>query len=98
MNTRELLKQAAINSFIELAPIDWEKKVDNLTSKQRDDLRRALENVSERAAMLAGYLDERHGYGCGDQGHTKAIKRANKNGKIVWLKVFGYNCYHELNV
>lgn len=80
------------------APVDWEKTVDKLTTRERDDLRRELEGISERAAMLAGYLDERHGYGCGDQGHEKAVKRANGNGKTVWMKAFGYNGFHELTI
>jgi hypothetical protein len=42
-------------------------------------------------------MDERHGYGCGDQGHKKAVNQANRNGKIVWMKVFGYNGYVEVH-
>ena len=77
---------------------DWEKTVDQLSTRERDELRKELEGTSARAAMLAGYLDERHGYGCEDQGHRKAVKRMNRNGKMVWMKVFGYNGYHEMNL
>jgi hypothetical protein len=79
------------------APVDWEKAVDKILTRQRDELRRQLEGIAERAAVLAGYMDERHGYGCGDQGHKKAVKQANRNGKMVWMKVFGYNGYVEVH-
>jgi len=81
-----------------LAPIDWEKTVDGLSISERGELSRKLEGISARAAVLAGYLDERHGYGCGDQGHKKAVRRANRNGKTVWIGAFGYNGYHDLTI
>ena len=81
--------------LMETAPVDWEKAVDKILTRQRDELRRQLEGTAERAAVLAGYMDERHGYGCGDQGHKKAVKQANRNGRMVWMKVFGYNGYVE---
>ena len=83
--------------LMETAPVDWEKAVDKIPTRQRDELRRQLEGIAERAAVLAGYMDERHGYGCGDQGHKKAVKQANRNGKMVWMKVFGYNGYVEVH-
>ncbi len=84
--------------LMQLAPVDWEKTVDGISTRERDDLRRELEGIGERAASLAGYLDERHGYGCGDQGHRKAVKKANRNGRMVWVKVFGYNAFHDLTI
>ena len=32
--------------------------------------------MCQRYAEITGYLDERHGYGCGDQGHEAAKKQA----------------------
>ena len=88
----------AIRLITKTAPIEWEKLVDTMPTGEREVLRQELEGISERAAVLAGYLDERHGYGCGDRGHENAIKRANRNGKMVWMKVFGYNGYHGLTI
>lgn len=85
-------------TIMKRAPVDWEKTVDRIKSQDRDTLRRELEGIAERAGILAGYLDERHGYGCGDRGHKAAMKRANKNGKLIWMKVFGYNGFHELTI
>ncbi|HEA70070.1 hypothetical protein LCGC14_1484360 [marine sediment metagenome] len=85
-------------TMMKKAPVDWEKTVDRMNTQARGDLRRELEGISARAAMLAGYLDQRHGYGCGDQGHKKAVKRMNRHGKMVWMKVFGYNAHHDINI
>ena len=85
-------------TLLKLAPIDWEKTVDKLKENQRDELRREMGEIAKRAAMLEGYLDERHGYGCGDQGHEKAIKRANRNGKMLWMKVLGYNAFYDRSI
>jgi hypothetical protein len=53
--------------------------------------------LSQRAGMMARYLDEREGYCCGDQGHDAAVKAMNKAGKIIYMKAFGYNAFHDLN-
>ena len=39
----------------------------------------------------------RYGYGCGDQGHRKAVKSLNKAAKIIWMKAFGYNAHYDLS-
>jgi len=77
--------------------VEWEKKVDRMNADARRDMARELEQTSKRAAMLAEYLNERYGYGCGDQGHTKAVKSTNKAAKGVWCGVFGYNAYHDVS-
>ena len=82
--------------LIKKAPVEWEKTVNRLSSVDRGTLRKELEAISERAGMLAAYLDERHGYGCGDQGHGKAVKSVNKTGRLIHCKAFGYNAFHEL--
>jgi hypothetical protein len=97
-DARELLRKASILSLLELAPVDWEKAVDKLTTSQRNEAAKELEFLSLRAAELSQYLVERHGYGCGDQGHKAGMRRANKRGKIVWMKAFGYNGYHGLTI
>ena len=58
---------------------------------------RDLEAVAERAARLARYLDQRHGNGCGDQGHKSAVKAQNRAGRVVHEKVFGYNSTHDIS-
>ena len=79
------------------APVDWERKVDKLTSKERDELRREFEGISLRAGELAAYIDQRHGFGCGDQGHGKAVKAMMKAGHVIWCKAFGYNAFHDFS-
>lgn len=54
-------------------------------------------DIAMRAGQMARYFDERHGYGCGDQGHDKAVKSLNKAGKAIWCKAFGYNEYLDIN-
>jgi len=56
-----------------------------------------LEALSVRAGMVASYLDERNGYGCGDRGHKKALKQMNRTGKIIHMKAFGYNAFHNIS-
>lgn len=89
MTAQELLK---------VAPADWKETVDAMSTKERGELNKELDGIAERAALLAGYLDERYGGGCGDQGHKQAMKTANRNGKMVWTKVLGYNDYHKLTI
>jgi len=84
------------NKFITKAPIEWENIVDTMSDKERLRLQQELERLSERAGMLAGYLEERQGYGYGDRGHANAVKRANKIGKIIHVKAFGYNAFYKL--
>jgi hypothetical protein len=86
------------DELLKVAPFDLEKTVDALSSEDRRKLCKEFEALAERAAMYARYLDERHGYGCGDQGHAKAVKAMNKAGKMVHMKVFGYNAFHELTI
>jgi hypothetical protein len=88
----------AINFLMSTAPYDWQKAIDAMSEKERDELRKQFEVISEKAGILAGYLEERHGYGCGDQGHEKAVKQANRNGRMIRIKVFGYNGYVDLRL
>ena len=65
--------------------------------KNLQELVRELEALSERAGMMAAYLEERNGYGCGDQGHERAIKNMNRVGKIIHTRAFGYNVFMDLS-
>lgn len=82
-----------LKTLMEKAPVDWEKTVDAMSSDERYELKRELEGIAERALSLAGYLYARF-----DRGHSSAMKQANRNGKIVWMKAFGYNGYHDLTI
>lgn len=85
--------------FLEAAPKDWEalarKMEDDIPQcSQRETCIRHLEAMAKKAAMLAGYIETR----CFGGEHNKAMKQANRNGKIVWKKVFGYNEFHDIRV
>jgi hypothetical protein len=90
--------ERAVEKLLSIAPIEYRSCIEKMPRQDMEGAQRLLEGLAERAAMLAGYLDERHGYGCGDQGHEKAVKTMNKYGRTVWMKIFGYNGYHELNI
>ena len=47
--------------------------------------------------MMAVYIEEREGYGCGDQGHAKALKEMNRAGRMVHTKALGFNTFHDLS-
>ena len=83
-------------TIMKKAPVEWEKTLDRMKSADRNELVTELEAISYRAALLAGYVDARYGNGCGDQGHKAAVKSANKVGKIVRCKAFGYNAHIDL--
>jgi hypothetical protein len=85
-------------TMMSLALAAWQGTVDIMSPTVRRELAIELEAIAERAAMLAEYLNERHGAGCGDQGHQQAMRKANKAGQAVHMKVFGYNAYHDLRV
>ena len=84
--------------LMDSAPVDWEQTFDAMTEAEREATRRELEGSAYRAAMLAAYADKRAGY-CGhDRGHRAALKAANRAGRIIWCKVFGYNSHWDLSV
>jgi len=82
-------KKIIEKSFVDMAAIYPDIK--NL-----QELVKELEEISQRAGMMAQYLDEREGYGCGDQGHDKALKAMNRAGRIIHVRVFGYNTFRDL--
>lgn len=56
-----------------------------------------LEATAKRAAMMAAYLEQRYGDGCGDQGHESALKEMNRAGRKVWVGIFGYNVFYDVS-
>ena len=88
MKAQNLLKRP----YVDLPLLSKKMKPDEL-----DETRQRLEAIAQRAAFMAAYLEERQGYGCGDQGHAKALKSANHAARTVWMKAFGYNAYHDLS-
>lgn len=97
--------------LLNAAPVDWELIADRWLARspgighlpalgnrpRLDDTVRSLEAIAARAAMLATYLDNREGHGCGDQGHVDSLKAANRvNAKV--RKALGYQTTHALRV
>lgn len=89
------MKNMTAKEVLRRAYVDLPALCQNM--KNMDEVRRELEGISLRAGEMAAYIDERHGYGCGDQGHDKALKRMNKVGRTIWMKAFGYNAFHDLS-
>lgn len=92
-----LYNRIPVPSLLKLAPVDLESAVDDLDTRQRDLLGKELEDLIAKAAWVAGYLDHRHGAGCGDQGHADSVKQANKWRKGC-RKVMGYQQTHDIQV
>lgn len=67
-----------------------------MNMKNKQEIVKELEVLARRAGMLAAYINEREGYGCGDQGHEQALKIMNKTGKTIW-KAFGYSAFNDLS-
>lgn len=88
----------AAMGLLTLPPVLVRAAVEAMSTAQRRDVSHFLERLAERAAWLATYLEERTGYGCGDQGHEQAVRNANRAGRAVWCKAFGYNAHAELRV
>ena len=79
---------------IEKAFVDLPKIASLMNNAQ--EVIKDLEAISQRAGMMAAYLEERNGYGCGDQGHEKALKAMNRAGRHIHMNVFGYNAFADL--
>lgn len=94
----EAKKESITSRLMSIPPVSWRQEADAMKPEDLDGARRFLEGIAERCATFAAYLDERHGYGCGDQGHKKGVEKANKVGRLLWCKGFGYNAYHDVTV
>lgn len=78
-------------------PSGYQALANNLTTEQRGELVDELEQIAIAAGTLAMYLEERYGYGCGDQGHTKAVKLMNRCRRAI-RKAFGYTTTIDLDI
>jgi len=86
----------AAQILMALPPVEWERAVAAMPLGKRHDIELDLAVTAKLAAQLSGYLEERYGYGCGDQGHEDAAKEANRAGEKVWRNALGYNSYTPL--
>ncbi len=68
---------------------EYEGIVDLMSAERRRATAGEMERLTERAAWLTAYLNERGGGDNEDRGHTMACHRANHAGKKVWREVFG---------
>ncbi len=73
-----------------VAPCDFEEEAGRLSMDERKGLMDNMERIAIVAAIQAGYLSNRYGYGCGDQGHRNGMRQAESNRKRI-RRVFGYN-------
>lgn len=83
--------------ILTLAPVDLQEHVNGLSTEERRSLCEQIEVISDRAAFVSQYLGERHGYGCGDQGHDDAVKAANKARRKV-RNAFGFDRTTDIKV
>lgn len=64
--------------ILSLQPKEWPAAVEKLSGVERDDLARRLADFAQSAAWLSAYAEQRHGCGCGDQGHGDAVDSAKR--------------------
>jgi hypothetical protein len=78
--------------LLKTAPVDWDDRVNRIltkgpgiehlpTLKNRCGLAEVIAELDmhiEGAARLRGYLEERYGSGCGDQGHAAGVKESSR--------------------
>lgn len=88
----------AARLLLKTAPAALERAADRMSAVERRNVSRELEHLARYAAFLGVYLSERHGYGCGDQGHRSAVKKANSAARKLWTKVLGYYAFHDYNI
>ena len=80
------------------APGLWDAVAKEMSMEDKGLAVVELELAARKAAMLAAYLEERYGNGCGDQGHEAAVKSANRAGAAVWQKAFGYMAFRPYKI
>ena len=79
--TRELLNAP---------PNEWEERASKLNDMEKQDVEHDLSALIQRATLLESYVSHRWNTGCGDQGHNKAAKKANKTLTAV-RRALGYS-------
>lgn len=82
--------------IINSAPVDWQAIADAMTASERDEVSRKLENSAVWMSRAAAYFEERGGYGCGDQGHSAAVKVQSKQAEKV-RRALGFS-YPKQNI
>ena len=73
-----------------------EKLADEMSITDRGNLAQALLGNIRNTIRIGTYLDERYGYGCGDQGHKDSVKKANKAAHKVG-DALGYNVTRDVD-
>ena len=94
-NQKDTYRQKAYN-LLQEPPMAWQELTEKMTKDEQEIIRQYLEAIALKAGQLAGYIDMRHGFGCGDQGHIAGVQQLNTNGRRIHCNVFGYNAYHKL--
>ena len=78
--------------LLKTAPVDWEDRVNRILTrdagieylppvKDRSELTEVISDLDahiQGAVRLLGYVEQRYGNGCGDQGHADAVKESNR--------------------
>lgn len=91
LDTEEALMIALI------PPSEYQARVDQLSVQRRKEIMDELERIAEATVTFIAYLDERYGYGLGDQGHKTAVKRMNKVRR-EFRKTIGYTITKDLEI
>jgi hypothetical protein len=87
---------AEVLKLLEQAPVEFDAFCSEPDNRARlQSLEQALEGITTGAARLAAYLGQRHGYGCGDQGHDQAVRESNKVVANV-RRALGYTITHAV--
>jgi len=69
--------------------IDIERICDGIAGRDAQEIGRTADWMAQRAAFLSAYADARGASGCGDSGHDRAIRTAQKQLKAI-RKTLGY--------
>lgn len=72
-----------------VAPSKLKAYCDKRSGPELGALSDALDGLIQHAAWIGGYIDMRHGNGCGDQGHKFAVREANTRLAKI-RKALGY--------
>jgi len=81
MTTDELNALADIHALAENEKLDKmlaAGRAEGLSDSDLQEVSKILENRGAHLCAIGAYLGERAGFGCGDQGHEKAVKSFNK--------------------
>ena len=84
-------------NVLELAPVEFDAFCSDSANRAKlQTLEQTLEGIATGAARLAAYLGQRHGYGCGDQGHDRAVRESNKVVAKV-RRALGFHVTHPIS-